>query len=400
MDASGRDDAVTANQARKTAQPAMTPVSVVVPVRNAADWIVDCLAAIRSSGPAEVILVDGRSEDGTVLLAEPLVDRVIRDDGRGPGAARNLGVDAAGQPWIAFIDADIILPDGALPALVQEATERGLTAIQAGLHSSGADYWSEQLAWQHNHGRSRSWFGVSATVIQAAVARDLPFDERFRSGEDVDLRLRLESRGLSVGISRSVVARHRFAPSLAQARRQWLDDGAGLGRLVRKHGPRALSHLAIPFAAAAYWAIRSLAAPRRLPYVAGFLVGNWRGAVDGLLDRRVPLSDWRSSVATAVGLGALWFGAGVLGLFGVGLLTVVAVLVPSIPRMLLDSALLPILAGLAVAAMVGLEVAATMPPGSRWRLFAERYRSRAYVFVALTVLATGLRLGANLRLLG
>lgn len=372
---------------------------MIVPTRNAADWVVSCLEAVRAADPGEVILVDGRSDDGTVMLAENLADQIIRDDGQGPGAARNRGVEAASHPWVLFVDVDVLLPAGAVKTLLDEATARGLDGLQASLRSIGTDYWSEQLAWHHNHGRSRSWFGVSATLLRTEVARSHPFDPALRSGEDADLRIRLAQDGVAVGVSEQVQVVHRFAPGLASARTQWADDGAGLGRLVRKHGRPALRLLAVPFGAAAYWIARTFRAPRRIPYFVGFLAGNWRSALSGLLDSRVPLSVADGRSAVAVGVVALLTGAAGLGLIAFALIVVLANLIPGVPELLLGAAVLPVLAGLAVLGLVGLELIATLPEGHRLALRARRYRSRILAFVLVMVILTALRLLANLRLL-
>jgi glycosyltransferase involved in cell wall biosynthesis len=392
-------DAATGPSDAKPRRAGKQGVSVIVPTRNAADWVVSCLEAIRGSNPDEVILVDGHSDDGTVVLAEPLVDRVIRDDGRGPGAARNLGIAAAGHPWLMLVDVDVVLPQDAISDLVHEARDRGVQALQATLRSTGTDYWSEQLAWQHNNGRSRSWFGVSATLIRTEVARAVPFDSNFRSGEDIDLRIRLAAAGIAVGVSDTVEAVHRFAPTLRSARSQWADDGAGLGRLVRKLGPPALRQLVIPFGAAAYWIGRSVRMPRRLPYFIGFLAGNWRSALAGLFDQRVPYGAPDSRLAVAIGAGALLSGAALAAAIGFVLLVVIADTIPGVPQLLAGSAVLPIMAVGAVVGLVLLEITATMPDTHRWAGLGARYRSRILGFVVLTVLATALRLLADLRLL-
>lgn len=375
------------------------PISVIVPTRNAAAWIVDCLTSIRACEPAEIILVDGHSDDGTVLLAEGLVDRVLRDDGEGPGAARNLGVAVARSAWIAFVDADIVLPRNALGDLLQEARRRNLVGLQAALHSSGTDYWSEQLAWHHNNGRSRSWFGVSATLLRREIALAHPFDPSLTSGEDVDLRLRLASSRVPVGVSSTVTAAHRFASGAEASRAQWAADGAGLGRLVRKHGSAAVRHLAVPFAAGIYWILRSVRTPRRLPYFAGFVAGNWRSAIAGLQDTQVAYGSPDARASTVAAIGLLWLGAAVLALLGFALIVIVALLIPAIPRFILEAVWLPVVAGVAVACLVWLEFTATLPEDHRWRLATRRYRTRILLLVAVIMVVTALRLGANLRLL-
>ena len=84
---------------------------------------------------------------------------------------------------------------------------------------------------------------------------------------------------------------------------------------------------------------------------------------------------------------------------GFGLLVLIADTIPGVPQLLAGSALLPIMAVGAVAGLVWLEIIATLPDTHRWAGVADRYRSRILGFVVLTVLATALRLLADLRLL-
>ena len=58
-------------------------VAVVVPARDAASVLDDCLASIMASGPREVIVVDGMSTDGTVETAMRYPLRVMSDGGEG-----------------------------------------------------------------------------------------------------------------------------------------------------------------------------------------------------------------------------------------------------------------------------------------------------------------------------
>lgn len=266
-------------------------ISAVVPARNAEHWIESCLSAIRANAPAEIILVDGGSTDRTVELARPWIDRVIDDGGAGVAAARMMGVASASQPWVALVDADVVLPSHALRDLDRERQDRHLVALQAGLHSVGAgDYWSQSLADHHNAGKSRGWFGVCASLVSRDVLLANPLDADLQSGEDIDLRIRLTSAGFPVGVSETMIGQHRFGNGFAFAGNQWLADGAGLGRMVRKHGRAALVNaMIIPFAAAGLGLIRGAGrALRTWPYFAGFAVGNYIGLWRGLLDRRVP----------------------------------------------------------------------------------------------------------------
>jgi hypothetical protein len=391
-------DPAAASGSVKAARQTRLPISVVVPTLNAADWIVECLTAIRANRPKEIVVVDGHSSDGTQLLAEPLATRVLREPTDGPAAARNIGGQGAKGTWIAFIDADVVVPEDGLKALLDEARERKLGAIQAGLRSSGSDYWSEQMAWQHNGGRSRSWFGVSATLFRASVFRKQPFDAHLVSGEDLDLRLRLEAANVPVAVSERTVVSHRFAPGFASAMNQWHADGAGFGRMVRKFGPPGLRQLAVPFAAAAYWLARTLGDPARIPYFIMFAIGNWLGAFDGLGDDRVPLAPDGARATNLARIG-LVLGALAVGAVAFGLIVLLVLLLTVFRSAIVNAPFIPIIAFGTIAILVVLLAAETLPADHPTRIRIRPHRRAIGVLVAVTILLAALRLLGTLRLL-
>ena len=68
---------------------------------------------LQSALPAEVLLIDDASKDGTLALLHELSKRhgsIVRVISMpvnvGPGLARNAGWAIATQPWLAFLDAD------------------------------------------------------------------------------------------------------------------------------------------------------------------------------------------------------------------------------------------------------------------------------------------------------
>jgi hypothetical protein len=110
------------------------------------------------------------------------------------------------------------------------------------------------------------------------------FDDAFVSGEDIEMRWRLERAGLEIGVSRRVMVRHRFAgDDFAFAKDQFLMDGAGLGLMIRKHGWHAARLALLPVAAAARGAGVSMGQrePKWIRYFAAYCwynyVGMWRG---------------------------------------------------------------------------------------------------------------------------
>lgn len=212
------------------------PISVVIPVRNAESFIDECLASVVAAAPAEIVVVDGCSTDRTLEIVESYGVRVLSDGGRGVASARMMGVHEATSEFVALVDADIVLPDGALAALLTEFRSRGYSALQAGLRStSGPGYFGRALARHHNTGRSRHWLGVMATVFRRETLLAHPLDSSFLSGEDIDLRWRLSRAGVRMGVSRKTVVTHRFGDTFEFALNQWSADGAGLGHMALTH---------------------------------------------------------------------------------------------------------------------------------------------------------------------
>lgn len=93
----------------------LAPVSVVIPCFRCASTIGRAIASVaqQTRRPAEIILVDDASGDGTLAVlreieqAYPGWVKVLQsDENRGAASARNAGWAAASQPYIAFLDAD------------------------------------------------------------------------------------------------------------------------------------------------------------------------------------------------------------------------------------------------------------------------------------------------------
>lgn len=86
------------------------PVCVIIPAYNRAGMLKRALDGVwsqRPELPAEVIVVDDGLTDESAEVAEQLGARVIRHPRNlGLSAARNTGLEAATQPWIALLDSD------------------------------------------------------------------------------------------------------------------------------------------------------------------------------------------------------------------------------------------------------------------------------------------------------
>ncbi|HEB53521.1 MAG TPA: glycosyltransferase family 2 protein [bacterium] len=98
-------------------------ISAIVVNWNGREYLPGCLDALlaQDPAPAEVIVVDNHSDDGSrELVAERYPGVRVIDTGRngGPCFARNVGAAAASGDRLLFVDNDVELHAGALAALI------------------------------------------------------------------------------------------------------------------------------------------------------------------------------------------------------------------------------------------------------------------------------------------
>lgn len=80
------------------------PVTVIVPVRDEIDQIVECVSHLTWAD--EVIVADGGSTDGTPAAARQAGARVLEGTGPTIAAQRNAAIAEARNDWIFAVDAD------------------------------------------------------------------------------------------------------------------------------------------------------------------------------------------------------------------------------------------------------------------------------------------------------
>ncbi|MBA2410604.1 MAG: TIGR04283 family arsenosugar biosynthesis glycosyltransferase [Gammaproteobacteria bacterium] len=100
-------------------------LSVIIPALNEADGInqtLQTLQALRTWGH-EVIVVDGGSQDDTLKVCGPFVDRLLRSP-RGRACQMNAGAAVASGDVFVFLHADTLLPRSADRA-IRSALHKG-----------------------------------------------------------------------------------------------------------------------------------------------------------------------------------------------------------------------------------------------------------------------------------
>jgi glycosyltransferase involved in cell wall biosynthesis len=304
-----------------------TEVSVVIPTRNR--WPLLAGRALRSAQlqeavACEIIVVDDGSTDETPSRLEALADprvRVIRRPRPGGVAqARNVGIQAAQSPWIAFLDDDDAWAPNKLRIQLDAVQETGADFVYSGgvvVDAQGAVLYNlpvpppERLRYETVPVCAIP-AGPSNVLVRTELVRRLGgFDENLSQLEDWDLWIRLAWAGRAAARPDIAVAylEHGESTSLTSRRvtfdhldylerkhRQLLDEqGLAIDRVAFAHYIAWLELRGRRHASAARLYLRSALAnrrPRDLVPAARFAA---RAVIPGRRARRRP--DGRGSEA-------------------------------------------------------------------------------------------------------
>jgi glycosyltransferase involved in cell wall biosynthesis len=123
--------------------------SVITPALNEEESIGQVLAAVPTGVTDEVIVVDGGSSDGTVVVAQAAGARVVLEPRRGYGRACATGIAAAQGDIVLFLDADGAddpsqIPELLAPILAGRA-DMVLGSRLAGEIAAGAMPWHQRF---------------------------------------------------------------------------------------------------------------------------------------------------------------------------------------------------------------------------------------------------------------
>lgn len=199
-------------------------VSLVIPGRNCGPLLSDCLGAVApllDAGLREIIFVDDGSTDDTRRTAEAFPVTVIAGEGRGAGAARNLGIRAATGSLVWFVDADCVTQADALSKLLphmDDAEVGGVSGTYANLnpHSLLSTLIHEEIIERHLTMPREVDFLATFNVFyrREALERVGGFDERFLKGQDAELSFRVAKAGYKLHFEPASVVAHDHETSL------------------------------------------------------------------------------------------------------------------------------------------------------------------------------------------
>lgn len=260
-------------------------VTLVVPTKDRAAAVGRLLAALPAHLPVVVVDDGSRDPQAVAEVAARYGARVVRhESNRGPAAARNTGWRAAGTACVAFCDSDVTPLPGWLGVLRRHLDDPALAVVAPrvlGHEPTPDDSWIDRYEQARSsldlgpvpaavrvHGRVSYLPSAFLLVRRDALVEAGGFDERMRSGEDVDLVWRLLAAGWRARYEPAVEVRHDHRTRLVP----WLARKAFYGSSAAPLAERHTSAVA-PLVLSPWTAVLSVAvlAQRRwsLPVAAG-----------------------------------------------------------------------------------------------------------------------------------
>ena len=282
-------------------------VTVLMPVLNEAASVDAALAAAlaQTHAPVEVLVVDGRSSDGTRAQVEAMAARdprvrLLDNSAGGISAGLNVGLARARGEFVVRLDGhatvnreyvqigvrhlqadpDLAAVGGRRVGIARTPTGRAIALALSspfGVGNSINHYAPDAQLTDH----------ASFGVYRASVARAVGgWDEDLLVNEDVDFDFRIGSRGHRILYDPEMLIHWDVRETLPDLARQYRRYGRGKGAMVAKNGASAVRprHLAAPALVAALAASGALVA-----------TGHWRSGMT------LP-APYAAAVAAAAGL--------------------------------------------------------------------------------------------------
>jgi len=172
-------------------------ISVVIPTLNEARRLPALLADLgREREPAEIVVVDGGSEDDSVGIAAAAGATVHRTVA-GRGRQLRAGAEVAGGEVLLFLHADSGFPAGGLTQIAEALrADPGLVGGNFRIVFDGDDAFSRWLtgfyAWFRRHGL---YYGDSGIFVRRKIYEELGGIKPMALMEDYEFGRRLERAG-------------------------------------------------------------------------------------------------------------------------------------------------------------------------------------------------------------
>jgi glycosyltransferase involved in cell wall biosynthesis len=200
-------------------------ISVIIAAYNVENFIGEAVGSVMAqTWPIhEILVINDGSTDNTIASLRDVAGsdarlRILVSDRLGPSGARNVGVRAASNPVIAFLDGDDVWPRDKIARQMDRFTAADRPDVVSGLIQRFRKLEPGTLTPAGEPGEIMAHVNLGACLFRRQVFDVVGlFDERLPNWEDVDLMFRVREARLKLVIMREVMLYYRIRPgSLTQ----------------------------------------------------------------------------------------------------------------------------------------------------------------------------------------
>ena len=206
--------------------------SIIIPVYNAEDTIVDCLDSLTKQSinkeDFEVICIDDGSTDRTNKLLKNynkiLNYKVFTQVNKGPSQARNKGAELAEGDIILFTDSDCILDENWISEMLKPLEDKSIAGVQGAYKTKQNSIIAlfDQIDIESRYNKmKKNDFIDSIGTYSAAYRRDVfmkygGFNTNYKaaSGEDFEFSFLLNKNGYRLVFTENAVCYHRHPDTI------------------------------------------------------------------------------------------------------------------------------------------------------------------------------------------
>ena len=193
-------------------------VSVIIPVYNNGDIIVNLLNSIKKQTYAkiEVIVVDDGSKDDTVSVAKKYTDKVFARQHFERSVQRNFGAKKSKGMFLLFLDSDMELTANVISDCVLEMEKyKSLGGIIVPEKSRANNFWEKVKVFErsfYNQAGGDSTTDAARFFRREAFKKVGGYDESITGPEDWDLPETIKKKGFSISrINSEIIHREKIS---------------------------------------------------------------------------------------------------------------------------------------------------------------------------------------------
>jgi glycosyltransferase involved in cell wall biosynthesis len=201
-------------------------VTTIIPVFNRRKMVKEAVASVlaQTYQSLQIIVVDDGSTDETAASVRRLAKKysvvtALRQENKGPGAARQLGLEHAEGEYIQFLDSDdLLLPAKFSLQVAALKADKSAVAAYGKTECIYKDNEPRQVAWKRTEEKHETmfplflrerWWGTSTPLYRHEALRKIGAILPISYEEDWEYDCRLAARGGKLAFVNDFVSRQR-----------------------------------------------------------------------------------------------------------------------------------------------------------------------------------------------